>query len=163
MSTQLSLPFPSVSFQTETWAQFSSDPEAQGLWLEEAQELAGLGEYSAGLAPDRELYSALAETGMLLILTARRDGRLIGYYMGLVKRHMHSPIVCGFHDLYFLTKTERKGMTGYRLLLAVLQKLKALGCQRVYWSAPAGSTAERLYKRVGMRVVYSTCAMDLET
>lgn len=144
-----------VSFQLEPWSAFLADPATAGLWQEELEELAGNGEAEHGIAPNLGMYAALDESGKLVLVTARKAGLLIGYCLVMISQHPHFPVFCGFEDLFFLTKAERRGMTAVRLVERTRAELARLGCQKVYWMAPEHTKVGMLYGRLGMKPAYT--------
>lgn len=115
------------------------------------------------MGPDVAIYEALEASGCLLTQTVRRDGKLIGYCIVMVRRHIHYPTVCGFEDSYFVSRLERKGLIGYKLFRKTLDALKARGCKRVYFMTKEFNTIAILLERLGMSKIDSVYAMWLES
>lgn len=150
-----------ISFQLESWESFRSDPAAPGLWLEELAELPE-SERKHGLEPRHELFLALDAAGGLVVMTARKNGALIGYCVVSISQHPHFPIFCGFEDTFFLTKSERGAMTGPALAQAMRVELARRGVKKVYWMAPSGSKVTVLYERLGFSPVSTMYVDELE-
>lgn len=69
------------------------------------------------LNPDWEAYEQLEDSGALKIFTARSEGILVGYFVVLVRRHLHYiDHLFGFNDVIYLAEEYRRGMTGARLI-----------------------------------------------
>lgn len=151
-----------ISYQTESWASYYSDPDLLALWQEHYDELEPAHRGLMPMGPDVAGYEALESVGCLLVQTVRRDGRLIGYCTVVVRRHIHYPTVCGFEDSYFVSRLERKGLIGYKLLRKTLDELKRLGCKRVYFMTKEFNTIAILLERLGMAKIDSVYAMWLE-
>ncbi len=151
-----------ITFQVETWANYSGDPEVWGLWKEEHEEARLIHQDRMELAPDLVTYELMDRAGLLFILTARNSGRLVGYCLAVIRRHMHYPTICGFEDTFFLTASERKGMVGINLIKACLEGLKARGCKRVYWMCNNSPDVGPILERLGMEKLSSSYSIWLE-
>ena len=69
------------------------------------------------LNPDWDAYEELEASGALKIFTARKDGRLIGYFAVLVRRHLHYvDHLFAFNDVLFLDSEYRRGFVGAKLM-----------------------------------------------
>lgn len=137
-------------FQTESWPQYFADPERESLWLQHYDEFWPSHQGRMPFGPNWAAYAALAEAGVLSIVTARRASRLVGHSICLVSLHMHYPTVCGFEDVYYLTPGERRGMVGYRLIRETLQALRVRGAQKVFFHTKEFASVGRLFSRLGM-------------
>lgn len=147
-----------ITFQAESWLRYYHDPQRLRLWLEEYQEVGS----SLPFGPNLEAYEALERSGALLIITARRDGELIGYCLAAIHRHLHYEAVCGFEDSYYLTPAERRGTSGYKLLAETLKAMKRRGCREGYIQTRDSPSIAPLLERLGMKKLYSTYSISLE-
>lgn len=113
-----------LTFQTEPWSRLWS--EGQQLFHQHYEELA-LHKEVMPMGLDNNFYSDLEHRRFLLVVTARRDGRLIGYYMAiLIAHHPHNKDagkVCTT-DFFYISPTERKGGAGAKLMIAAAKELK---------------------------------------
>jgi GNAT superfamily N-acetyltransferase len=68
------------------------------------------------LNPNYDTYKTLQDLGMLHIVTARDEGRLIGYAITLITPNLHySDHLFAVNDILFISKKYRGGRTGYRM------------------------------------------------
>lgn len=133
-----------ISYQVETYAQVIEEiwPMLEAHYLEIATDKA-----VKPFIPDLEKYQAMEEAGMLRIFTARhkpdqlvedyplhplsaaeRNGRLIGYFVSFVMKHMHySETTMAINDIMYIEPSYRGGTTGYRLVKLASEDLKNLG------------------------------------
>lgn len=103
-----------ITYQQESLATCVSDikPLLEQHW----QEIA-LNQEVIKLNPDWEAYYDLEEAGALKIFTARSDGKLIGYFVVLCRKHLHYvDHVFAFNDILYVHKDYRKGLTGAKLM-----------------------------------------------
>lgn len=112
-----------LSFQEETFAQVFA--EALPLLTQHWEELAR-NKDTIKLAIDSAAYIGAEQRGMLLIVTARRAGALVGYatYFILPKGHLHyvgTP--WAESDIFWLHPSERGSGAGAQLLTFAEQKL----------------------------------------
>jgi GNAT superfamily N-acetyltransferase len=78
--------------------------------------------------PDWEAYHNLEDNGALKIFTARSDGDLIGYFVVLIRNHIHyKDHIFAANDVLFLKQEHRKGLTGPKLMKFAEKCLKEDG------------------------------------
>jgi GNAT superfamily N-acetyltransferase len=78
--------------------------------------------------PDWEAYHNLEDNGALKIFTARFDGELIGYFVVLIRNHIHyKDHIFAANDVLFLKQEHRKGLTGPKLMKFAEKCLKEDG------------------------------------
>lgn len=136
-----------ITYQLEPWSAYYRD--CQALWVEHYEELAVRKERMA-MKPDVAAYQRLEAAGALSILTARDDGRMVGYILSTVRPHLHyADVLCGFEDAYFLSKSHRKGMTGVRLLREWEKAMRARGVQLVFAMTKPWLDMRPLFERLG--------------
>lgn len=101
-------------------------PDARALLVEHWGEIAEKKDLLR-LDPDMMRYGSLEKNNVLHIVTARDEGRLVGYYAGLVNTHLHyKSVVVGIDDVYFIHPAYRDNGLGTRLFLAVEELLRML-------------------------------------
>ena len=108
------------------------------------------------LSPDVELYSYLEAQGALLTLTARQDGRLVGYIICAVKRGLHySKTTQAITDIPYVAPSVRGRGVGVRLFLAAEAELKARKVGPWFASYKVGSelapSMHKLLTWIGMK------------
>lgn len=114
-----------ITFHSEDWETYFRD--CQELWREHYEEIAV--DKRMEMKPNVPVYEALEAAGELDILTARCEGRMVGYVLSLVRPHLHyANTLCGFEDAYFLSKPYRRGMAGVRMIKAWDARMRARGC-----------------------------------
>jgi GNAT superfamily N-acetyltransferase len=91
--------------------------------------------------PDWQKYLESDIAGGLFILTARAEGKLVGYYFANLFTHIHyKGISCAFVQGYYLLPEYRAAGNGIRLL----------------------KTAENILKKRGIRMLYISCGELLD-
>ena len=117
-----------ITYQVESWDQYAAD--CAPLWVEHYQEIAG-DKARMPMRPDVARFRRLEAAGQLQIMVARKSGAMVGYMLFAVSPHPHyADVLCGFEDAYFLTKSERRGLAGVRLISHSIRSLKARGVKR---------------------------------
>lgn len=114
-----------MAYQQESLATCVADikPLLEQHW----QEIA-LNQDMIKLNPDWQAYYDLEECGALKIFTARSDGKLVGYFVVLCRKHIHHvDHIVAFNDLLYLDKGYRKGFTGIKLMKFAEKCLKEDG------------------------------------
>ncbi|HTN66402.1 MAG TPA: GNAT family N-acetyltransferase [Burkholderiaceae bacterium] len=119
-----------IEFQTEPYAVMKT--EIRPLLLRHWEEIA-LDKDSIPLDPDWDEYDRLAALGQLHILTARQDGDLIGYFVGIVRPHLHyRTSLTAFNDVLYIAPQHRRGRTALRFFTAIADGLRERGVQKLY-------------------------------
>jgi len=102
------------------------------------------------LKPDHEKYLAMDCAGLLLIIGAYRGKRLIGYSVSIVTNNLHyADLMMCQNDVLFLTKSERKGSAGLRLIRETQKQAKARGADIALWHAKPETNLDALMPRMG--------------
>ncbi len=109
--------------------------------------------------PDYEAYYALDEAGALQIVTVRKDGAIIGYYISFVYTHPHyKENKFAQNDILFIHPEYRKGTIAYRMFKFAENELKKIGCSVLLVHMKDKFSFEPLCKKLGMdkqEIVYS--------
>lgn len=121
---------PPLTFMVETWADCRT--EMAPLWFVHWQEIAIHRDVIA-LDPDLEQYAAMQAAGMLCLLIARCEGRMVGYYASIIKPHLHyRTVLHAFTDVYYLLPEFRKGRNGIRLIDAAKRVWRERGVKKAF-------------------------------
>ena len=100
--------------------------------------------------PDYDRYLQIEKIGSLLITTARKDGKIIGYVWMLITSDPHSKGSLGASDdNYYLLPKYRGSGIGVKLLNFTEQKLKELGVNQVFLHTRVEHDYSSLFKRLG--------------
>jgi hypothetical protein len=107
----------------------------------------------AKLNHDNDKYAEGERLGVLFIVTARHDGKLVGYYFGLLMNHLHykdAGLMC-YTDAYFILPEFRKGSAGIQFFEAIIDALKARGVVKLYATTKVHMDLSPLFERLGGR------------
>jgi L-amino acid N-acyltransferase YncA len=138
-----------VTFVVEDWLEVKDEMSA--LWPAHWKEVA-LDHDAIPLDPDLELYDHLAESGMLHVLVARDEGRIIGYHLSIVKPHLHyRTSLHAQTDVYYIDPAYRKGMTGVRLFKEAERTLVARGVKKMITGTKMSLDMGKIFERLGWR------------
>lgn len=93
----------------------------------------GVHRHKVPLAPQVSEYLAYEAADAMSLVTAREEGRLVGYYLCLVKPHLHyGSTLHAFTDLYYIDPAYRaRPRVAWRLFDAVEEVLRERGAQRI--------------------------------
>ncbi len=109
------------------------------------------------LSPNLKVYAYLETAGELIILTAREDKRLVGYFIAKVGPGLHySQTIQAITDVpYVLPEVKMRGLVMMRLFHAAEDEFKRRGVGPWFASFKVGSRHEesmnRLLTHVGMK------------
>lgn len=104
-----------------------------------------------GLSPDEPTYRALDEAGKLILLIARDQNRLVGYFVAFVSRHPHYDMLTAAMDIYYLLPEFRSALNGIRLFNSLEVEAKARGVEFLLATArlDRSPAASMIFNRLG--------------
>lgn len=137
-----------VAVETETWA--AIDAEIETVSPFHWQDL-GLDQEYFKPDLDHERYLKMDEMGMMHVVTARDEGKLVGYIICFVMPHFHykSSGLMALADMYYILKPYRKGGLGVRMFLEMERGLKARGVKRAHMSCKVHEDHQALFEKMG--------------
>lgn len=151
----------SLTFQVEPWSRFCVDADAlmDRHWQESA-----LDREKFPRALSAGVYSEADRAGSLCILTARRDGKICGYYISTIVAHPHyaGSGRMAFTDIYFLAPEERKAGLGIRLIIEAEQAMRERGAVKAYASTKIHQDLSPLFVGLGWKPTDITFTKLLE-
>ena len=116
-------------------------------------ELEGEGYYD--LDPDWQTYFLMQEHGMYLAVTAREEGRLVGY-VGFVVQHSmlhYKGVKCAHVDLLYMHPEFRTGLHAVRMMRYAHDVLDEMGIDEATVNAKITYDISPLLKRVGYELM----------
>ncbi len=136
-----------MKFQAERWNNVES--EIAALFDAHWKEIA-LNRDRIPLDFDFEAYRAFDTAGLLHVLTARDDGKLVGYYVSVVRAHPHyKSTLYGMVDIYFILPEYRKAAVGLQFFRELEKSMRALGVQSLLSMTKKHHDMSRLFERLG--------------
>jgi GNAT superfamily N-acetyltransferase len=136
-----------LSFQVEPFSAIFD--EVQPLIFRHWEDLA-LNKDKVPLLPNWARYRQLEGDGALSIVTARNNGRLVGYSAMILSPGLHySSCYEARMDIFWLSPEVRGRMGGVRLFRAVEKELQRRGVQRVYVGSKLHKDVGRLFTALG--------------
>lgn len=109
------------------------------------------------LDPPLEVLSFVEEKCHLFTITARDEGKLIGYCSFIKARSLHYAGVVNFEvDAFFLLKEYRKGLTGYKLLKEAHEMCKREGATHIIQKCKVSADLSKLFERMGFTKIEYT-------
>ena len=106
------------------------------------------------LNPDWERYKMLSKCGMLQLVTARIEGKLIGYCCDIIATSLHySDHLFAVNDVLFLHHDHRKGKNAIALLKFVENELKKRNASVHYLHMKIEHDFESLAQYLGYKKV----------
>ena len=147
----------SVCFQIEKWGDALPElgPLFHELWADVAVDQ---DRFTAKC--DEAKYAALEQAGILHLVTARTEGKLIGYFLMFVtpNAHYHGAGLMGFTDMFYLRPEFRRGNTGMKMFAFMEQTLRDKGVVKLYTSHKLHRDRGPMLKALGYKptdMVYS--------
>ncbi|MFL6306896.1 MAG: GNAT family N-acetyltransferase [Candidatus Sulfotelmatobacter sp.] len=136
-----------TSVQVERWS--ACLPEMEEIFPLHWKELARFQDKIA-LKCDKERYAALEKSDILLLVTARAESRLVGYFVGFIMPHPHyrDAGLFGLTDMYFVLPEYRRG-TGLKLFVAFEQALRDRGCVQAVTSCKLHEDHTEFLQKLG--------------
>lgn len=138
-----------VDFAVEPVQSWSADADA--LIYAHWQEL-GL-DLDLEIAPDFEKMKILEKLGMFKVLTARSEGRLVGYLLAVINAHLHYRTSAPMFivDAYYIAPEHRDG-TGARMMYFAESIAKSIGAIKIYTSCKVHRDHSKLFLALGYRL-----------
>lgn len=111
------------------------------------------------LSPQYDEYLARDAKGMILCVTLRDAGELVGYFIGFVAPGLHYSTCLTLHlDIFWVRPDKRDGSAGLKLFRVVEAEAKRRGVQRMFVGSKVHKDASRLFQALGytpVETVYS--------
>ena len=123
--------------------------EAESLLKEHYNELT-LNKEVMKLSPDWVSYFLIEAKKGLIIITAREDGKLVGYAAFFIGQHMHyKDSKTAQNDVLYMHKDYRRGFMGVRLIKESEKHLKHEGVVKVFWHIKDSNNFYPIMDRLG--------------
>lgn len=92
------------------------------------------------LEPDWDVYALLINANQFLFISAREEGKLVGYSAYTIMPRMlhHKQMSAADSDVFFLLPSHRKGMAAIRMLKYAEDVLREIGVDAVFSHVKAG-------------------------
>lgn len=143
-----------ITYQQESLV--TCEKDATELLMQHWEEIA-LNKDVIKLNPDWPAYYQLESSGMLKVFTARLDGKLIGYFVVVCRKHLHYvDHVFAFNDVLYLSKDHRKGLTGAKLMRFAEKCLKEDGVSVLVVNTKRHKPFDKLLSWLGFTHVENT-------
>ncbi|NUQ28345.1 MAG: hypothetical protein HOQ35_07515 [Acidobacteriaceae bacterium] len=108
-----------------------------------------------------ETYFAMEQAGMLFLLTARHDGELVGYFLGIILPNLHNrKCLAAVSDMYFLHPNHR-GHTGVRMFREVEHAWRRMGVELATITCKVSRNYGKLFERLGWQLEEKIYVKDL--
>lgn len=106
------------------------------------------------LNPDWEGYARLDAVNALRIYTARRNNKLLGYFVVIVSKSLHyRDHLFANNDVIFLAKDARKGLTGVKLIKYAIDSLAAEGITKLHVNTKAHQPFDAILERLNFEEI----------
>lgn len=102
---------------------------------------------------NHDMYTHMEEHGMLHVVTARHDDRIVGYHVGIIGPHLHyksAGNMC-YEDMYYLLPEFRKGGVGTRMFMFVETSLRGMGITKWFLSCKVHQNHSELFTALGFK------------
>ena len=127
--------------------------EAQPLLVQHWEDVA-LNQDTVALNPDWDAYAFMDSMDRLHIITARDNGKLVGYVVYLTSLWLHyKDQVIADGDIFWLHPDYRKGMTGVKLLKEAENALRAKGVNFIINKVKLHKDVGKIFDRLGYSAV----------
>jgi GNAT superfamily N-acetyltransferase len=140
-----------ITAQVEPWSDFVV--EVQPLFQLHWAELA-LDKDKVPLAPQYGVYAARDAAGELMVVTLRKEGRLVGYFVGFIAPGLHYATCLTLTMDIFWTHPDIRGkFAGVTLFREVEKEARRRGVDRMFFGSKTHKDASRLFKFLDMEPV----------
>lgn len=155
---------PTITYQVERFAHVVK--EMTPLWHREWAEL-GQEQYRIDLDPDWDRYLQYDLAQILHLITARVEGKIVGYILLFVFGHIHHVnVLWAQGDHFWLDPAYRKGRAGVNLFTQAKNHAKALNCKFLSINillhfAQERGTIGKLLEHLGAKATEMTYTFEL--
>ena len=140
-----------ISYQTESFSKCLE--EMKSLFIEHYNEIGNKPD-KIKLDPDYDIYQKLEELNLIHLVTVRKDGNIVGYYLSVLSPLLHFKQILNAHnDAIYVQKEHRKGSIGYRLIKYAFEDLKTIGVNMVTIHTKVKQPFDKLCLKLGMTLV----------
>lgn len=102
--------------------------------------------------PSYDKYYALEDAGVLHIVIARDEGKIIGYYVSMVNYSLHyMNTKFAVNDILFIHPDYRGGSAAYRMFKFAFKELKKIGVDCITIHMKTDFPFDRLCESLGMK------------
>lgn len=146
--------------QVEKWA--DAIPEMRTLFHAHFREL-GVNKHRLTPRCDEARYAELERLGLLLLLTVRAEGNLVGYFLGFVMANAHYAYSgpWALTDMYFILPEFRKG-AGLKLFRKFKAVARERGCKFAVTSCKVHQDHTAFLEKLGAKWTDKTFIFALE-
>ena len=146
-----------ASYAVEPWREFAV--EAAVLWPLHWEEIA-IDRDKIKLAVDFASFDALDAMGQLHVVVAREAGVIVGYWLGIIRPHLHyRDSLTAYTDVFYVRQESRRDVWVFQKMLDFVEKsLKQRGVQKLFIASKSHKDLSRLFERRQMNrteVVYT--------
>jgi GNAT superfamily N-acetyltransferase len=138
-----------ITFQVEPFGNLIRD--GQEIFKTHYEELA-LHKEAIPLGMDFDMYLDMEKMGVVHVLTARADEKLVGYYIALiVKNHPHNKDAgpAATTDMFYMLPSHRRGGAGAKLLVMAEKMLRDRGVKKATISTKVKFSNRELLEALG--------------
>lgn len=151
----------SVTFQEERYGDI--EQELPMIYAAHYKEIAEHQD-AVDLDPDFAGYRALDEAGALVMVTARLDGKLAGYYKAVISPNLHyRSTKTAWTDIYYLVPAIRGKGHGRALIRAMKDALRRRGVKRFYAAVKLAHDVGPIFEAEGFSPIERQYDIILET
>ena len=148
------------TYQLECLAEFWRD--AEHIFPVHYKEMA-LKKDRFPMALDFPKYAQAENDGVLHIVTVRDAGRLVGYFIAGITGHLHYATsgLMAYNDMYFILPEHRRGGTGAKMFVKVLETLRERGVVEGYFSTKVHQDHGAFFEALGGELTDKTYRISL--
>lgn len=137
-----------ITFAVESWHDCYRD--MMPLWAAHHAEVA-IHHEAVPLDPDLEQYAFMEQRGQLCCLIARSGGAIVGYYLSIIKPHLHyRTTLHAFTDVYYVIPEFREGTgCGIKLFKEAERIWIARGVKKAFTATKLHLDMSKILSRLG--------------
>lgn len=100
------------------------------------------------LKPNYPLYLQLEELGIMSTVILRKDGKVMGYIIGLIQPHLHYMTCLTYiMDIFYITKDERHAGNGSMLMNTLVTELLRRGVHRAVFNTKLHHPIDEFFQK----------------
>lgn len=118
---------------------------------------------SVPLDPDYDVYRFAQDHGQLMVITCRKDGVIVGYFVGFVRTDLHyrTCLTCRM-DIFYIHPEHRGSSLGLKLFKELHRVCQQRGIHRIVVGSKKHKDASILFERLGYTEIERFYALRVE-
>ena len=110
---------------------------------------------------DHRQFQWMQQNGHLHVVMVRDEGKLVGYHISVLRRHLHRDVEAAYTDAFYIDPQYRAGRVAYKMFKFAEDTLRVRGVGQLYSSVKTSKDIGRLLEAQGSKHVENVYLKEL--